>query len=723
MIILAYITFVTVYEQILSQNNGFFNVIIYGVVLILIFIFITLFLRVIRIKNETSESSVVLNVLITVGIVAVFALFAVFRLRYTSSISPQESYIYKTATYIQDGLLTQALDTHEHLIGYPADFSYGFLLSNIFGFLGADSGIYIIVNIVMMIIATVFLFATVNLISTKANATLAALAFMFMPNNSFLVYVYNSELFVTAVFMITVFLFELLIYKRFKNDSIPRILALICGIFAGFTISSEPVIILGLIVLTAWLYSSKRQSAACCIIPIAFAIVEFILLAFLQSVMMAVSFGKVLIGRLLCFVPTHLRETSDDAFNLTAMFKALTDRFNNPSTYLTDTSYFLTNEKGRSVSASQTLTLSIIDQFIYLFMLILCVLCIVYIIRVSYDKIVPSLSLMIALFLGQVLGGSNAVTHTYFFATVVLIGSTTLYYMFLNHHPDYAVFITNEAIRAEKALLDSEEDDDENGEIAEEDKITEGSEEMIRARALVFLGEDEELYRQIKAEEKQNRADNAIAATRIKTVINEEGEYDSVEENVEFLDEPDEIKEVKKVHEVKAIPATRPVEVVKPILADEYLEGNDTSYDDEEVESSPVQIKVATPIMNSEPVVDQEPVVPAPVVQEEVSAPVIQEPEPVAPAPVEGFVFRKKEDKPVEIDKKQAKINAKAASKVKEKPEKIKDKQDKKLKKDKKLADVKPGEPLPNPLKGPKPPKKDKIGFDFDSGDNDDFDF
>ena len=99
MLILAYITFITVYEQILTQNNGFFNVIIYGVVLILVFIFITLFVRILTFKNN-SEVSPILSVLKVIGVIGLFALFVFLRLRYTSSVSPSESPLYNSARYI-----------------------------------------------------------------------------------------------------------------------------------------------------------------------------------------------------------------------------------------------------------------------------------------------------------------------------------------------------------------------------------------------------------------------------------------------------------------------------------------------------------------------------------------------------------------------------------------------------------------------------------------------
>lgn len=689
MLLLAYITFVTAYEQILSQNNGFFNVIIYGVVLILIFIFVTLFLRVITVKSEKTEVSPVLNVLIIIGILAIFAAFVFFRLGYKSSISPTESYLYRTAIQINNGLLDQAADLHEHILGYPADFIYGYIISNVFSALGADEVIYVILNIGMILIAALFLFLTVNLISTKANATLAVIAFLFMPNNSFLVYSYNSELFVTAIFMISVYLYELLIYKKFKSDSTGRIVALLCGIFSGLLISSEPALILMIVVFSLWVIRSKRQSVSVVIIAAVVAIVEMVGLAFLKSIMMGADILTVLMGLLFCFVPTHIREAGNAAFSVGGMFKGITERFNNPSYFLNENSYFLMKENGKTVSASQTLALSIVDQFIYLFMLILCVLCIVYIIRVSYDKIMPSLSLLIVVFLCQVLGGSNNVLRIYFFITVVLIGSTTLYYMFLNHHPDYAVYKTNSEIRAENGMDDADEVSD------EQDEAVGGfSVDVERARALIFLGENEELYRQIKEEERLNRANNSIATTRIKTVINEDGEYDSVEEAVEFFDEPDEKIEAKQVHEVKAIPATRPVEVVKPVLADEYLAE---------------QPAVEANNNNAEPEIDY--------FDEEdnfesQNAPgAIEEPNVSAAPEAQGFVFRKKEPKQESDLKVNSSKKSKPEKPIKEKPVK------------KSLKDIKPGEPLPNPLEGPAPSVKKELSFDFDSSDGDDFDF
>lgn len=578
MLILAYITFITVYEQILSQNNGFFNVIIFGVVLILVFIFITLFARIVTLKPDSSETTVVLKILVYVGILGIFALFVFSRIRFNSSILPDESVIFKTANYIRENRLSEGGDIKNQIIRYPSEYIYGTLLSFVFKICGATKEILIYTNISMMLLVAVFVFLIVRLLAGEAFATLAIILTMFMPNNAFLVYSYNTELFTAVMFLVTLYLFLLLIYKRFKSVGLSAFISVLCGIFGGITLSCEPVMYITIIVLSMWVFSAKRHKTFCAVLPPVISVFVLIIIDLLKSVKMKVSLFEVIIGQLMCFVPVSIRTEDNKMSGIKDAFSTLCSRLNNPSKYLNDNFYFLSDLKGVSLSTNQAIWLKLADQLIYIFMLVLCVLCIVYVIRVTYDKIVPSFGVLTSLFLCQVLGGVNDVNYFYFVLSLIIIGSTTIYYMYLNHHPDYAIFITNLEIKKDNDLrllaegglvIDEEKSLEENGE-ATENEETINEEELLRSRALVFVGENENLYEQIKEEERQNRQNDGIVAKVIKTTMTEEGEYDSVEENIEFFDEPDSDVSVKKVHEVIAIPNTRPVEVVKPVLADEY---------------------------------------------------------------------------------------------------------------------------------------------------------
>lgn len=750
MLILAFITFITVYEQILSQNNGFFNVIIFGVVLILVFIFITLLARIIVVRPDNKDTSPIIKVLVFIGLVLTIALFVYLRLGYESSIYPDEFDVFKTAEYLCDGQLYEGLDVHERIINYPADFVYGLLLSLIFTIFEASSEVFIIVNIAMLIIAALFMYFTVKMISGKAYAVIAMLIMLFMPNNTFLVYSFNTELFVTAMFMITLYLYEVLIYKRVKYSGVSFLIALLCGLFGGIALSCEPVLYISFIVLTSWAFYAGRHNGFCTLFPMIFSIIIMNVISIIKSILMEVSYLEILIGQLMCFVPTNMRVEGDEIEGFAGLYEKISSRLNNPSKFLNDNFYFLTNREGVSYSANQAIWLRLADQLIYIFMLILCVLCIVYIIRVVYDKIMPTLSVFVALFIGQVLGGINDVNHIYFIAVILIIGSATVYYMYLNHHPDYAVYVTNNEIRKDHELMmlqDGYIDEEQDEEVAEENEFDE--EYLERAKALIFVGENDALYTQIKEEEEKNRINNPIATTRIKTTINEEGEYDSVEEQVEYFDDLDEKVEAKPVAAVVAIPSTRPVDVVKPVLAPEY----DMPNEDDSIYAPVDEVDTKIQVVKDENVKANE----SDISYAEPTDDVIKEddyfdepdeeygtPETPQIAETEGFVFRKKEkvsEEPVSQAKKgrfgsrplkDSNIqdgDSKKSGKELRKAEKELKKAEKELKKAEKiakkkgnLADIKPGEPLPNPLPVPKPHVAKDLDFDLDDDGTDDFD-
>lgn len=718
MLILAYVTYATVYEQIISQNNGFFNMIIFGAVLILVFIFITLIARVIGLRPNTEES-VLTKYLVYFFVLCIFALFVFLRLKYTSSVPVNESVPYKTADYLYVGNLSEGKDVMKSLIYFPADFMYGVRIAVIFDLLGATKEAYYLMNIIFMVIASAFIYLTVEFISNKVCAVIATLVILFIPGNSFMVYSYSTEVFVSAYFYISLYFFCLLIFKRYLHSISSIIISIFCGLATGIVIWAEPVTIIAYIALFIYLVKSDKQSVACKISTFVFTVISFILTFFAKVIQMKVSAGEILSGFLTCFNPLYNR-TTEEAVNFSDVIVALSERLNNPSRFLSENFYFLSDIDGNSFSANQAIWLTLADQLVYIFFLLLCVLCVVYILRASYSKLMPIYTTIILLFIGQILGGVNDVNYTYFTYLFVVVGSSTIFYMYLNHHREYATALINSELKADyeiKALkegINEEESKDNSDDIKPEIN----SNELLRARALIFIGENEALYEQIKASERKDRINNPVAATQIYSSISETGEYETKEQAIEFFDEMDNINNVRPVNEVIAIPSSRPVEVVKPILADEI---------DSIIQEKPVlnETDLNTDVSN-EVILNE---------TEFFDEPDIKEPEivnePAAPS-VEGFVFRKKEPEVVD-SKKGSKKESKPVVKKESKPLLKKESKaeikkevlpvNKKEKSKKAPKDYKPGEPLDNPLPLPKPHVNKDLDFDFDVDVNDDFDW
>lgn len=729
MLILAYITYATVYEQIISQNNGFFNMIIFGAVLILVFIFITLIARVIGLRPKTEES-VITKYLVYILIMCIFAFFIFLRLKYTTSVPINESIPYKTADYLYVGHLSEGNDIMMPLIYYPSDFMYGVRIAVIFDLLGASKEAYYLMNIICMVISALFIFLTVNLVSNRVCAVIASLIVLFIPGNAFMVYSFNTEVFVDAYFYISVYLYCLLIFKRFKHTLPTVLLSIICGVVTGAVIWSEPVTLIAYLGLLLYLFKSEKQAVICKIGALIGTIGSFVFSLFAKVLQMKITISEAFSGFISCFNPLYNRNTAESV-SIEDAITSLAKRLNNPSRFLSENFYFLSDIDGNYYSANQAIWLTLADQLVYIFCLILCVLCIVYLLRATYTKLMPLYTTMILLFIGQFLGGVNNVNYTYFTYLFIVIGASTIYYMYLNHHRDYATAVINNELKEDYEIKAYKEgtliEDNEDKEAIE--KIS--SNELLRARALIFIGENEALYEQIKESERKDRMHNPVAATQMYSAMSETGEYETKEQSIEYFDEMDNIQDKRPVNEVIAIPSSRPVEVVKPIFADDNIELDNNIIDRKKLEEINENIKNDLNLDTNSDIDISAINIPAEI--EPITKPI--DDVPVA----EGFVFRKKDstqvdtkptkkvksDKPVKEVKEE---KVKKEKKVKEKPVKEKAVKAPKIERDKKLSkkepkNYKPGEPIDNPLPLPKPHVNKDLDFDFDVDVNDDFDW
>ena len=131
-------------------------------------------------------------------------------------------------------------------------------------------------NIIFMVITAAFIYLTVKLVSNTVCAIIASLIILFIPGNAFLVYSYNTEVFVDAYFYISLYLFCLLIFKRFKHNLPTVILSIICGAVSGIVILSEPVSLLAYIGLFIYLFKSDKQSIVCKIFGPIFTIISIV---------------------------------------------------------------------------------------------------------------------------------------------------------------------------------------------------------------------------------------------------------------------------------------------------------------------------------------------------------------------------------------------------------------------------------------------------------------
>ncbi|HOO29063.1 MAG TPA: hypothetical protein PLU43_11415, partial [Lachnospiraceae bacterium] len=105
--VLGYVLFISVFNQIVAQNEGFFYMIVFGGILVLAFLLLSLMTRLFAISNEFEDRKL-WHVLEAVVLVLLAIFFIRSRLSYTSSLPAEETVFYRTAVLMNKQTLSVA---------------------------------------------------------------------------------------------------------------------------------------------------------------------------------------------------------------------------------------------------------------------------------------------------------------------------------------------------------------------------------------------------------------------------------------------------------------------------------------------------------------------------------------------------------------------------------------------------------------------------------------
>jgi len=731
LIVLGYVLFMSVYNQIVSQSDGFFNMIIFAGILLLVFVLISLIIKLMA-YTPTGDYSPILKYLFIVIALGLVGLCFFMKLRFSSSISPTDYPYYKACQYINNEILNQGNDVIPAMLYSPSQYCYAVFSSMIFSIIGVSPEYVVILNLCMLGICAFMVYLCSYTISDQICGFIAFVGMLFIPGNTFAVYSLGPELFFVAIFLTTTYLYLGLIYIKPNSAVSGFISCLLAGLFSSVLVFCDPVTIILVAIYILWVFLSKKQALLHEVIIPAFSLVFVFAFLFTKAVNLGKSFGDIINAFFTVFNPLS-DKINDKVYTFKEVLSFFSKYIDDLNSHIVNNYYFLSGNKGETYSALQAVWLQLGNQLIFMFIIIMSVACVIYLLRAKVDKVSPLFTILIAAFVIQFIEAKYSSNMLYFGAILIIISSATIQHMFLNHHPDVADKLI--AIDNGDNITEEIENDD--------DEIVVSPINIERARAVVFFGENDELYEQIKEEERAAKMSDPVAATKIRTGFLD-GKYISKEEEIEYFDDVDTPLEHPVVASVVAIPGTRPVETVKPILADDadkglimpvnssvtiekeandsisgksnIIENNNEDnsedyYFDEEDKKKRDSIDIIPSIEKSN--MDMQP---------------------------EGFVFRKKE-KSSENTVSESKMDKKSKNKSepKEKPEKISRKDKKLLEKQSKIEmndsldnidnsepkgkKAKKGEHLDNPLPLPKPHVSKDFDFDVDITEDDDFDY
>ena len=536
----VYVFYITVFERIINQNQGYFYAVIFAFILLVLFLLCNLFTKLIAIS--VGEERSYRKLVITIALLVIAGLFLVTRLRYTTSLYPGEYPVFRGAVTMAEGSYSQNHDIIDAALTNPAHYLYSLILSVVFRIFEAGPKPVIWVNAFFVVLCGFLTYKIVRTFTNQMCGLFAAVLSAVIPSQTFSVYSFTSEPMVAAIFLGAIFtLISLFSYnKRIKEmqeigasdkkDIAGIVFTVVGAILVGLLLFVEPFMIIPVILMVVAAYLGRNPKAMSMLLAFASGIVIMVLLCFVKSAHMGVDFGTVMTSQMSAFDPTTNRNSGE-----IKEFKEVFDSFNaelSSSDRNVDENYsFITDESGSAIYTEMSVSwVLVLNQIMYMFILMMTISCMILAVKEQKDYVVTISTLILGAVL-MLLFQQNRDSQQFLFMTVFIIASATgIHYLYLDHHPELKVGIN--ALDALEKTGRKEIAAATRTNLKNAAKMTE-ADYVKRANALIFVGNDEELYQQIKNEEHERALKYIDRPSR-----REEEAFDDYDEDF-FLDKED----------------------------------------------------------------------------------------------------------------------------------------------------------------------------------------
>lgn len=538
----AYVLYMTVFEQVISQNQGYFYAVIFGFILLVMFLICNLFTKLVAISFGEQHSSY-RKLVTTIGLVVIAALFLVTRMRYTTDLSPWDFPEYNGAVAIVDGNYAENLDLIESAKANPAQYLYSLILSVVFRFAEPDAGPILWVNAFFIILCGFLIYKIVRTFTNSLCGLFAAFLCGFIPSQTFAVYSFSSEPMVAAIFLgaaltlISLYSFNKRRRERLetgdadKKDVAWIVYTVIGSILIGLLLFVEPFMVIPVALMVAFAYLTRKEKALSMLVAFAAGILVFILLCFVKSSHMEVDFGEIVTSEISAFDPTT-NQNSGEVYEFGEVYHAFNMDLSSTDHNILENYMFLSGADGSGAYTDMSASwVVVLNQILYMFILMMTISCMILAVKEQKDYVI-TISMLIVGAVVMLLFQQNRDSQKFLVISVFIIATATgIHYLYLDHHPELKVSINAlDALEktGRKEIAAATRSNLKNAARMSEDEF------IRRARALIFVGNDEELYRQIKEEEQQSSQQHEPRAGIV------EDAFDDYDDDF-FLDNEDDV--------------------------------------------------------------------------------------------------------------------------------------------------------------------------------------
>lgn len=510
----VYVFYNTVLNQIISQNQGYFYALIFGLILLISFVICNLFTKLVAISDNNYDLLTVrmsvIGILVVMG-----ALFLLLRMRYSTSVSPNEYSCYKIALSLNNDTFMQSQDLINDAMYNPGHFMYSLLLALLMKIFGEGIKPVLWVNAVFIIACGILSYFIVAKLTDRVCGIFSCALMLFMPSQTFSVYSFSAQPLVTAICLACILIYSLIfcldkdmpVEEEDEDEGLINsvavsknalILTLLGAVFSGLMILVEPLMVIPVVLLVISCFALKKKGAFNVLLCFVGGAIVFALLCFAKTGLTGLDIGEAIGGEFAAFEPC-VNQISGNEEDFSAVFdKFITDISSSEET-ISDNFFFITKSSGENVYSDTTGSwIIILNQILYMFSLLMTLSCVV----LSVKEKQADSSIVYSAIIGSVaalLFSQNREGRGFLFVQLLVIASSIgIHYLYLDHHPEEAVLLNpldalektgrKEIAAATRSNLQAARD-------MEDEEFTK------RAEALIFVDIDDDLYNEIKKEE------------------------------------------------------------------------------------------------------------------------------------------------------------------------------------------------------------------------------
>jgi len=422
---------VSVYNHFYAVNNGvFYTCVVLGIILIL-FIVTNLVIKLLSLNENEYHAIYLMIEAISVAILFIFGLFL--------RVSPEVVFAGYSAKFFDVAVMLQknmqsgnTAALVANILNEQAIYGYGKIAAFFFSFIGTKQEVMLVMNIIFQMVAIYFVYRIVRRTIGVVYAIFSLIISICMPSQFFSCYSLNHEALYAALFFGAVLLFLYLSsqYGLMKYKILGILCYIILGILLGLLCFMEPISVLFLLIFCMIMFFSKKRRILLGIMILSISCAVFVWLTIKMSNEVGKDFLTVINTYTSSFFSFGKLTQETGFLGLKEIVFSLANQLDDQSQSIFNNYTMLRYMDGLSLAPNLVAWIQLINQVMYIWMLLLSVACGIYMLRSKRTEAIICVWLTFGAIIMILFDLTKTINAFYYVQLLIIMSNMYLYYAY-----------------------------------------------------------------------------------------------------------------------------------------------------------------------------------------------------------------------------------------------------------------------------------------------------